>query len=1030
MRTMIGKRIGPVPIALVAVLALAAFISAGLWLVPNNGQNAEAQGFADKVQDPKHVCSPLTNTTTGENVPVAEQCIAFGDSATVRLANATNADARYAVFTDGVITGGTNLPLHPPGTTFTGTATDNDTIDANTAEEQASTPLSFKEVTVSRQSSSGMAGREDLIISSNGKNPVSVYLYVVTADPTAPGINTAASDVDDRDYALADPATGLSDTIFFVMTELGKPAKSKSTLMVPMHDPNEGESGPITATFMDYEVVTTATSYKNVGTATAVGSEAGEVAFGNVQVGADALEVVARSNADYQRLRAALIPGMYVTLSNVATPSTHTGTTAAGDRTTAPGSATTTSHTAKITGFGTTTVTTNAIAVTLDAAASTVATSLGATYVADDGTVTASTQSNVMITVHVSRLLDDGMVTFTVEGDGATLDAGLASGISLTATAKQAMSEGTGIKVVGLPENRTDPFRVIVKAEYSGSTGSLTLEDDSLNRTGSLDSVGAMACGAKASNKAEDDGCGEGYEPVNRYSPPDDDDETDDDAIKLRLNSSDALGTKLTVDEYTVAGATALQWWESLDCPQMNDAVAGYIEDGDPAVGSDDPMADPHSPYCAHYPGSGAARILEDDALAVVDRTFASYGDASDAFALGTVDSDNLTTGDDFDTATVMFNDDTDAEDLAGKYLLIVAAEKDGTMKHSNLVRVIISGEAENYAIMAKGGDAAITEDTIGLNGSRTYVLQVTDANGNVPSDMPMVKIVLAGQEGFNTAGLLAVKANNDGITTIEKGMVEFTVNSPVNLPINRTAQVRVTTVGGSALASLAITFEGRRASESRPQANRAPTTSGTIDDVTFTLGEGSQSMTIDVLGRFSDADNDALTFSAFSSDTSVATVTVDANAGAITVAAVSVGEATITVRATDGNFGPATQTFTVTVEAMADTTLGAASGLTATAGDGQVTLSWTAGDNADIHWIAGITQADRAARNYGNMIWTQADGNDGHVVMGLTNGTAYDFAVLSGQVVDGTNMWGDTWSNVASATPAEASSGPANPFG
>ena len=35
MRKKIGKRIGPVPITLVAVLALAAFISAGLLLVPN-----------------------------------------------------------------------------------------------------------------------------------------------------------------------------------------------------------------------------------------------------------------------------------------------------------------------------------------------------------------------------------------------------------------------------------------------------------------------------------------------------------------------------------------------------------------------------------------------------------------------------------------------------------------------------------------------------------------------------------------------------------------------------------------------------------------------------------------------------------------------------------------------------------------------------------------------------------------------------------------------------------------------------------
>ena len=42
MRKKIGKRIGPVPIALVAVLALAAFISAGCWLV--NSLTAHSQG--------------------------------------------------------------------------------------------------------------------------------------------------------------------------------------------------------------------------------------------------------------------------------------------------------------------------------------------------------------------------------------------------------------------------------------------------------------------------------------------------------------------------------------------------------------------------------------------------------------------------------------------------------------------------------------------------------------------------------------------------------------------------------------------------------------------------------------------------------------------------------------------------------------------------------------------------------------------------------------------------------------------------
>ena len=54
MRKKIGKRIGPVPIALVAVLALAAFISAGFWLVPSNGDVTNAQGLPLKWYAAEH----------------------------------------------------------------------------------------------------------------------------------------------------------------------------------------------------------------------------------------------------------------------------------------------------------------------------------------------------------------------------------------------------------------------------------------------------------------------------------------------------------------------------------------------------------------------------------------------------------------------------------------------------------------------------------------------------------------------------------------------------------------------------------------------------------------------------------------------------------------------------------------------------------------------------------------------------------------------------------------------------------------
>ena len=54
---------------------------------------------------------------------------------------------------------------------------------------------------------------------------------------------------------------------------------------------------------------------------------------------------------------------------------------------------------------------------------------------------------------------------------------------------------------------------------------------------------------------------------------------------------------------FTSVGA----WWETLDCRLMRVAAGdGY-------------MADPSSPFCAHYPGSGAAKILDAAPLAHVD---------------------------------------------------------------------------------------------------------------------------------------------------------------------------------------------------------------------------------------------------------------------------------------------------------------------------------------------------------------------------------------------------------------------------
>ena len=92
--------------------------------------------------------------------------------------------------------------------------------------------------------------------------------------------------------------------------------------------------------------------------------------------------------------------------------------------------------------------------------------------------------------------------------------------------------------------------------------------------------------------------------------------------------------------------------------------------------------------------------------------------------------------------------------------------------------------------------------------------------------------------------------------------------------------------------------------------ANDAPVAVGTIDPVTLTVGDEEQ--TLDVSGKFSDPDGDALTYSAQSADTDVAMVGVE-NA-IITITPGEAGTTTVTVTAFDSARLTATQPIAVTV--------------------------------------------------------------------------------------------------------------------
>lgn len=83
-------------------------------------------------------------------------------------------------------------------------------------------------------------------------------------------------------------------------------------------------------------------------------------------------------------------------------------------------------------------------------------------------------------------------------------------------------------------------------------------------------------------------------------------------AMKMYVHLDSATQAKVRMAADAINGyysySSVGQWWESLDCQKMNIA-AGYGN-----------TANSMSPYCAHYPGSGEAKILGDDALAHVNK--------------------------------------------------------------------------------------------------------------------------------------------------------------------------------------------------------------------------------------------------------------------------------------------------------------------------------------------------------------------------------------------------------------------------
>ena len=216
MRTKNRKWIGPVPIALVAVFALAAFLSVGFLLVGNYGQVAEAQDASCKVT----VEAEDTNNIPNPN-PLDQTCRTTDNPVTVSipgsLSTASTAATKAWVYArDGSIAGGSSVRLSAPGETVEGTVANPAPLAVTSA-----IVLDLPAATYNLSIAAAERAMPEVIVTPNsGKSVVTLYIYYETA-PTSENFNHDGDDTTDpaKVLPIADPSVAIT---FLGMPALGK----------------------------------------------------------------------------------------------------------------------------------------------------------------------------------------------------------------------------------------------------------------------------------------------------------------------------------------------------------------------------------------------------------------------------------------------------------------------------------------------------------------------------------------------------------------------------------------------------------------------------------------------------------------------------------------------------------------------------------------------------------------------------------------------------------------------------------------
>lgn len=1022
MRSIVKTRIGPVPISLVAVLALAAFISAGLWLVPNGNQNAEAQSMKHVIID---VAEPIVSADAIELTSDFNR-VATGDSVAYAVTRLDDDMVARTPRADGTVAGtddDVDLGTLATGSFTVAPSSANDNMALITLDGTANMPgTRYVYVTATYTPGSDGTAQDPKIL---------VFKITVIQDP----IRQSGVEISNPNLWLAETgetATAITWDIGSGACEVVTNGAANIAGLSSREYPVDADANTATANVNRRGHLTGTNNLVSGGDCTTTGDSV-DVVFKNTDKDSTPTGdthshlVYVTGGSMYTSVMPQLGKGGYK--KEVVTLKAANALDYADQKITVSKSMADKMGVVYLIGYGQ--QTTDALELTSTSTTFTDASAGGNTnadfvvMIQFVGAVDAG-KSEIAAPESIAEDATTATVTVTVNDDkgipvkGTNVDFRLVNADAeimfdndRQVQLGQSGPDGTKSAMIeGLP--KTDPIRVEVEITI-GSGADAIKKTVYLIREG--DPAMASISGYSTCNKK--DGCAEATDemPIVKATGEsflvramttdaagnDLSDETD--AMLMVVGYDDDSVDAISVNSTATDGAddtfTVETWWEALNCEQMNMVIAGEPMGNDPAVGTGST-----SPYCKHHPDadSDPDNDLSPEALAVVERAAKKW-------------------------FMVTINDGVDYGDEAagaGMYSVkATAGEGDDMVSSESKVAFTVLGGIDTITVTGpeRLGTSQIVEG---------FSVTATADGGGVPGNIKgqKVTITFAPEDAASVVG-----TTDDTVTLDAMGTVRFSILiTPSRLGNDNLIVIASHGTGDGQTISDPLEVSHRQVSTG--PTNAAPTTVGSVADITMMIGDAP----VTVTAGFADSDGDTLGYSA-SSDTPDVATAMSNGGGSVTVTAVGVGTADITVTASDGR-AQATQTFMVTVSEVPDMTLGTASGLTATGGDGSVTLSWMPGNNATMYYVAGVAVMDDGSYDYSKNVWMSDDlpaADDSGMVsitismtsdgMGLVNGTQYAFFVLSARMMDGMLEWTD-WSNLARATPMAAGSGsPSNPF-